>query len=167
MSFIVGATDVGKILGDMGYDQPEPEPPVSPNVGMELGFAVRESTDTTTNTQASAAAANKINGLAVTVMGIGRPVKVEFYDLVRHSVANNGVGALFLVNGALVLDQTQIGQSSTPIVSQSRSLYVMHRFVIPDGVEWTFEIGKWISGSGTGTYEGSESAPMTLTVTQQ
>jgi len=135
------------------------------SVGAELGYAERATADTTTNATAGDASANLIAGLAVPVTGIGRAVEVEFYCTARHSVVDGFVGVWLTNNGTLLAG----AYCPVPSVSTSRSntLRATARVLLADGAAANFEVGKFVIGAGTGTYDGSASNPMWMAVTQR
>lgn len=132
----------------------------------ELGYAERTTADTTSNgTIANATqAGNKMTGLAVTVVGKGRPVEIEFHTpAVWHSTANNYVGVALLMDGV----QVAIGQASSPSNASGRSLTVKARKVLTDGQSYTFEVGKYCQTGATGNYHGAADTPMYLSVAER
>jgi hypothetical protein len=131
----------------------------------ELGYAEVTASDTTTNTSYASSISNKIAGLSVTVVGQGLPVRIDFFCTgASHSVAAKGVNAVLLINGAVT--SGQLGATVPPAVGFANSLYLARRLVLTAGVSYTFEIGKYLVGAGTGTYAAGPDNPMHLAVTR-
>jgi hypothetical protein len=117
----------------------------------ELGYAERTTDDTTTNTTLASASANKISGLAVTVIGAGRPVEVEFWcSGVRNATANNWAGASIVQDGTSV----KAAVVFSPNTGIGVPLVVKTRLVLTAGQSYTFEVGKY-GQAGTTTYSAS------------
>lgn len=129
----------------------------------ELGYAERTTNDTTTNTAYASSPSNKISGMSVTVVGTGQPVEIEFYcPQVYHSVANTVVSAELLIGGALA--GGQFASENSPSTAAGPFLTIKRRLILTAGTSYTFEVGKSISGAGTGTYFASADSPMHLVV---
>ncbi len=132
--------------------------------GVEIGYAERTTSDTTTNTVLASATSNKISGLSVTVTGTGRPVEIEFFcPLCYHSsTAAKFVGAAILINGSET--GAQLGTVDSATTGAGRTLIVRRRIVLTSGSSYTFEVGKWIESAGTGNYLVGADFPMHLSV---
>ena len=133
------------------------------SVGEDLGYAERTTDDTTTNTNSGATSSNKISGIAVTVTGNGRPVQIEFRCATTHSLADASVGAHLLENDTLIQFAATVNRSAT----RPGVLTLSQRRVIPAGETRTYEVGKFVMGSGTGTYVANPSYPMWIQATQR
>lgn len=130
----------------------------------ELGYAERVTDDTTTNTVIGSAPANKISGLAVTVVGSGKAVDIEvFCAAAYHTVANTYAGLAILQDGA----QIQLVQTSSPATANGRVLYGKVRKVLTAGQSYTFEVGKYCGAVGTATFAAAAGFPMSLVVTER
>lgn len=135
--------------------------------GQEIAYSERLAADTTTNTNAAAATSNKIPGLSIQVTGTGTPIQVEFDCVVRHSVATGEVAMWFVVDGVLSADPGAFAQVPARTVGRDFSMHASMRMVVPVGVTRTIEVGKWISGAGTATYNNPATNPMYLVATQR
>jgi hypothetical protein len=132
-------------------------------LNVELGYAERTTNDTSTNTSFGGAASNKITGLTVTVTGTGRPVEIElFIASVQHSTINSYVGAVILMDGAVIA----AGNGSSPATTNGRPLILKARKVLTNGQSYTFEIGK-NTQAATATYGADPSYPMYLSVVRR
>lgn len=136
-------------------------------IGKEIGYAERWTTDTTTNAPDDDATlmANRISGISVVVTGIGRPVEVEAFALVAHSVALGVVYNTIMMNGVRILQSGRV----LPKASAADTLVSKRRIVLDAGVEYTFELAKTIDTAGTGTWFASEASeiPIYLSVVQR
>lgn len=129
----------------------------------ELAYAERTTNDTTTNTVYASSPSNKISGLLCTVIGTGQPVTVEFYcPSASHSVADKNAAAVLLINGSVTSGQTSEATSS--IASAANGILMLRRLVLTAGTSYTFEVGKYLSSAGTGTYVAWADAPIHLAV---
>ena len=133
------------------------------NAGSEMGYAERTTDDTTTNTAYASTPSNKISGLSVTVIGEGQPVMVEFFcPGVKHSVAASPVNAVLIINGSVT--GGQLATADSPATGNARFLMFRRRMVLTAGTSYTFEVGKYATSAGTGTYTAVADAPMHLSV---
>lgn len=143
-------------------------PPVpDPLPGAELAYAERLAQDVTNNIVNTDVGlnANKIAGLACTVIGQGRPVRIDYVSPGHtHTVDQKGTYAILLVNGAQALGTFAVAVASG--AGKSTSCMFSRRLVLAQGVEYTFEIGKWIDSAGQGTFFAGAAIPMSLSVTQ-
>lgn len=131
----------------------------------ELGYAERTTNDTTTNTVYASATSNKINSLIVAVTGQGVPVSVEVYcPTAYHSVADKNAALVLLINGSVTSGQTS--ESTSSIAAGANGLLLLRSLVLASGVEYIFEVGKYLSAAGTGTYVAWSDAPMHLKVSR-
>lgn len=133
--------------------------------GAELGYAERTSDDTTTNGTIGNASlvGNRMSGLAVTVVGTGKPVDIEFWCAgVRNSTGSNYAGAVLLQNGVQITAGTVLSTSTS--VGQIMTLKI--RKTLTANTSYTFEVGKYGQG-GTTTYIGNATFPMYLAVTSR
>lgn len=131
--------------------------------GVELAYDERTTTFTTTNTSiGSTAAASKVTGLSISVVGTGRPVRIDFQASVHHSVASTAVFPYILRDGVYV----RLGSVSSPQTGTGRTLYFFSREVLTDGVTYTYEVGVAGGAAGTSTLSAAAEFPITLTATQ-
>jgi len=131
----------------------------------ELGYAERTTSDTTTNTTLASAPSNKISGMSVTVIGTGQPVSVEFFcPYGFHSVADGNVTTTLVINGSAT--GAQFASTANHATNIGQLIVLKRRLVLTAGTSYTFEIGKSITGAGTGTWAASTDAPMHLAVTR-
>lgn len=126
--------------------------------GIELGYAERTTSFTSTVNAL-------ISGLSVTVIGLGRPVDVEFYCAqATHTVNGAFVQGVLIYGGG-----TQI-QGHGEIISNTtlgRPVHIKTRMLLPDGVSYMFSVNTTMANAGTATWLGSASRPMWLAVTSR
>jgi hypothetical protein len=116
----------------------------------ELGYAERQTSDTTTNTVFGSINSNLISTLSLVVVGSGRAVEIEYQGSVYHSVANTYVGIGICVDGTMV----RYAGVSSPSTTTGRTFLAKHRMVLVDQQSYTITIGKYIGAAGTGNYYG-------------
>lgn len=139
--------------------------------GTELGFAALMGTSSLTYTNAlvtdAALSSNKLPGLSVTTIGVGRPVRVEFQGNAYNTTANAYASAQLLINNSAVGGAG--ATVSSPSTSGYRTLSFRASPLLSLGVSYTFEVGAWVQTSTTGAYysDGTTPLPMTLTVVAQ
>jgi hypothetical protein len=135
--------------------------------GIELGYASRTTTYTTTSTVTGASAVT-ITGLSVTVTGQGRPVDVRFYcPSVYHSVANTFVGASVNTGNPVGVNANLMAQQST-LVNNGPSILIDYRTgILTLGASYTFQVSVWGAVAGTSTFVAASYCPMELSVTSR
>jgi hypothetical protein len=137
----------------VGYTMPE----------LELGYAEKTATQTSTNVTpgsvATGAAGGLITGLAMDVIGNGRPVDLKFTGLIWHSTANTLVGVYFIIDG---VSTGYIETENSPSTTAGKSLRVERRLTIPEGVTRNVQVGIYGTVAGTCTLFGSSAIPATL-----
>lgn len=138
-------------------------------IGKEIGYAERTTSDTTTSTPDDTTTLNNnlIAGLSVTVVGIGRPVEVEYYcPLIAHSVAQGVVYGVIMQDGVRLATVPAVAVKAN---AGQGPMIVKKRLVIPVGVSVTFTVAKTIDVAGTGTYfaDGTIQMVQYLSVTQR
>lgn len=143
--------------------------PLNTLPGMEIGYAERNTSSTTTELGITDALLmqNLITGLTVVVTGKGRPVEIEYFcALVAHTVLNGVVYAVLMINGSQVggsaswTTVAKAGNAQGPMIAK-------RRMVLADGVQYTFQVGMSLDVAGTGTYFASDAAPQYLSVVQR
>lgn len=163
---LTSGADVPVLSGTVGMFQvPGGDGRITVDGTTQLGYAERATNDTTTNTSYASAPSNKIAGLSVTVVGQGLPVTVEFFcPQVYHSVANTLVSCELLINGALATGQ--FASAFSPSTAAGPFLLMKRKPLLVAGTSYTFEVGKSVSGAGTGTYTGAADSLMYLEVSR-
>lgn len=130
----------------------------------ELGYAERQTTDTSSNTVFANIPANLIPGLSVTVVGAGRAVEVEVIGSVYHAVANTYVGFGIVRDGATV----GYGGLSSPSTTVGRTVIVKKRMVLVAGQQYVFTVGKYVGAAGVGSFYGDNiGSPLSLSVVER
>ena len=130
--------------------------------GIERGYAERTSTYTTTETAYPGVV---VPGLAVTVIGQGRPVDIELNIAgVYHTVANTPVTILIGVNGAVLTDFANLGVAFSPSTDGGPVLAIRRRVILAAGTSYTFTAHMYGGAAGTAVLVGATYAPMYLSV---
>lgn len=135
--------------------------------GIELGYASRTSSITSTATTSTGATA--LVGLSVTVTGQGRPVDLRFFcPSIYHTTANAGVSVVIVRDGNVTGGDNQIGARFSPVTTTGPSLSITRRTAtLVDGVSYTFTVRAWGTVAGTCTLVGAPFCPIELTVTSR
>lgn len=130
----------------------------------EMAYAEITATQTKTNTAAYNAAGD-ITGLSVTVTGEGKAVEIEVQLTLQHTVANAVMGAWIKANGSTAVNPggmiagTQVGAAGT-----TRVLYFKRRFVLTNGVQYTFTTGVYSTSAGTSSVVATALIPAHIAV---
>jgi hypothetical protein len=133
--------------------------------GVELGYASRTTTYTTTSTVTGASAVT-IPGVTATVVGQGRPVDVRFYaPSVYHSVANTFVGASVNTGNPVGVNANLMVQQSTAVNNGPGILIEYRTSILTLGVSYTFQVSVWGAAAGTSTFVGATYCPIELAIT--
>lgn len=138
--------------------------------GIDLGSKSYDTTFTTTNTDLFSTAGD-IAAIAISVVGQGRPIDVEFFaPKVQHSVAGESVNVSITVDGSpfsvygstLATVQTPAGLDDSP------GLYARRRtLALLDGVTYVFGARIYGSAAGTCSLYGASFGPIELNVTSR
>lgn len=121
--------------------------------GIELGYAERATTFTSTTNAA-------ITTLSITVTGTGRPIEVTFFcTRVWHSVANTLVAARIRKDSVIM----QEGSIISPLTTAGPSLLVRHIETLGVGVQATYDVQVFQGAAGTMTFSAASNTKMLLT----
>ena len=156
---VSGATALVSTLVDQAVQDQAP--------GIELGYASRTSSITSTAT--TAAGATALTGLSVTIVGQGRPVDVRFHcAAVYHSVANTLVSIVIVRDGNVTGADNQMGAVASPVTTTGPSLAVSRRTgTLVAGTSYTFTVRAWGAAAGTCTLVSAAYCPTELVVTSR
>lgn len=136
-------------------------------IGQEIGYAERNTTDTTTSLPDDdpTLMANLITGMHIpNVLGIGRPVEIELYfPVVGHSVAGGVVYGTIMMNGARI----QGCHYTSQVAGKTGHMVCKRRMVLAAGQQYTFDAAKTIDTAGTATYFMNDAFVGYLSVTQR
>lgn len=141
---------------------------LGPIPGAELAYSERLTSFYTNNLAIGTVVASAKPGLVCQVVGRGRPVDIEFFAGLVHSVANAGVIVCLIVNGnpALVAPSL-IGVFTTPGTSSGEGSFLKRRMILTKGVSYTFEIMLAGALAGNVGMIAADYAPAYLSVTQR
>ena len=137
--------------------------------GMELGYASRTSTFTTTNITPGNIA-GQIPGLSITLVGQGRPIDLRFTaGGVWHSVANAAV-SVFISQSvpAGVLTNNILGATRSTLTNSGPSLEISRRTApLTVGVTYTFIVVVSGAVAGTSSMFGATYSPIEFVATSR
>lgn len=129
--------------------------------GLEMGYAERTSTFTTTSTSAA-----QVTGMSVTVVGTGRPAEIEFYvPSIYHTSANVPllVAVYTQLNGGTAT-LTDVVTVRSPVTTDGPPAIVRRRRVLSAGDSWSFHGFVRCETAGTLTALASSINPIALSV---
>lgn len=126
-------------------------------LGTQLGYAEIDISVSTTNSTLSALNLNKIVGLSITTVGIGRPVRVTFSSRASNTVANAFNGAQLLMNNSPAGGGGGSSSSPSPLTYESLAFEATPPLTL--GTVYTFEVGIWCAPSSQAVYYADTTTP--------
>lgn len=143
--------------------------PASALWAQELGYAEKATVNETTSNNLVTDADlmnNLIAGLTVVVVGTGRPVDVEIgCSWAANNTAGKTCYLVLMINGSQVGGMFPSQTSGT--ANKGTNIYGKRRLVLTNGVQYTFQVAKFVDSGTTGTYNATPNAPLWLGVTQR
>lgn len=136
---------------------PEPVAPLP----REMAYAQRTTSTSTTNTAIFGGSA--MAGLAVTVVGEGKPVEIIFDALISHSANNANVGVWFNFNGSSDFPAGAIAFTGNMNIPAIQTIILNRRIVLALGTTYNITVG-WYGSAGTTGTNSTPQYPASLRV---